>query len=361
MDSEPTKLELLDSADSKKPQAGYMPQLDALRAIAVISVAFSHWVPKPFQAGLPFGSSGVQLFFVLSGFLITGILLRCRAYENPMKSLKGFYGRRFVRIFPLFYVTLLIVAILNLESIRDSIWWHVAYLSNFLFFWQQDWQGNISHFWSLAVEEQFYLFWPTIILFAPGKRIGLAIYATIFVGIVFRFGAILLPDFNFISVLPFANLDSLGLGALLAWKQGSFGEKLDRWLAFSMPAFVLLFFFRHLVYEYPNARNMERLCLLISFTWMILWAARGFKGVIGKVLLNPVLIYLGKISYGLYIIHNFAEPVVYGLAEKTGWSILKYGPVSMILFIVFTISLSAVSWKFLEAPLNQLKRHFPYK
>ena len=143
MDSEPTKLELLDSADSKKPQAGYMPQLDALRAIAVISVAFSHWVPKPFQAGLPFGSSGVQLFFVLSGFLITGILLRCRAYENPMKSLKGFYGRRFVRIFPLFYVTLLIVAILNLESIRDSIWWHVAYLSNFLFFWQQDWQGNI--------------------------------------------------------------------------------------------------------------------------------------------------------------------------------------------------------------------------
>ena len=339
-----------------------MPQLDALRAFAVIAVAFSHWFPKSLHLGLPWGSGGVQLFFVLSGFLITGILLRCREYNSPSKALKGFYARRFLRIFPLFYMTLLILAILNVESIRDSIWWHVAYLSNFFFFWQQSWQGQLSHFWSLAVEEQFYLAWPTLVLFVPQKRIGLLIYTTIFIGIATRFGGTyFFPDVGYISVLPFANLDSLGLGALLAWKQGSFGKYLDRWLILAIPGYVLLFFFRHLVLEYTCARDAERLCLLIAFTWTILWAARGFDGIIGKILMNPVLIYLGKISYGLYIIHNFAEPVVYGLADATGWTILNSTPVAVVLFAAFSVSVAALSWKFFEAPLNGYKKHFPYK
>ena len=144
---------------SKLPGGLHMPQLDGLRTLAVAAVIWSHWVP-PYQFGFEWGVMGVNLFFVLSGFLITGILLDSRAGAvrpgDRWFAIRQFYTRRVLRIFPLFYMTLALLVLVNVRPVRQTFLWHVCYLSNVYFFRQGAWIGQISHFWSLAVEEQFY-------------------------------------------------------------------------------------------------------------------------------------------------------------------------------------------------------------
>jgi len=84
-------------------------------------------------------------------------------------ALKTFYARRALRIFPLFYFVLAAAAVLNIGPVRDTFAWHATYLSNIYFYLRGDWHGSVSHLWSLAVEEQFYLVWPLLILCAPER------------------------------------------------------------------------------------------------------------------------------------------------------------------------------------------------
>lgn len=157
----------------------YMPQLDALRAIAVLAVMFHHFVPAraqwPLFAAIPFGQLGVKLFFVLSGFLITGILLRARSKlgDQPravLSALAGFYARRSLRIFPLYYLVIAVCLVLNVPPVRDELLWLATYTLNLRISYQGWYPEHVAHFWSLAVEEQFYLLWPWVVLFAPSRR-----------------------------------------------------------------------------------------------------------------------------------------------------------------------------------------------
>lgn len=113
-----------------------MKQLDGLRALAVFAVLWTHYVPPAlWPLGLNPGHFGVQLFFVLSGFLITGILLQERSAtlsgpQTMVTALRQFYLRRFLRIFPLFYAVLLVAFLVNIPLVRESLPWHVFYLSN---------------------------------------------------------------------------------------------------------------------------------------------------------------------------------------------------------------------------------------
>ena len=209
----------------------YMPQLDGLRAFAVGAVLIHHFFRPPRIGGVDFALLGVWLFFVLSGFLITGILLRSRDQIDHGGCQRGqvlrqFYARRFLRIFPLYYLVLALAATLNLGDVRDTIFWHLAYLSNYLFATQRYWGAVTAHFWSLSVEEQFYILWPALILFAPRQLLLKLIISAIAIGPIFRVVAHFL-DFNWIArltVLP-ASLDALGLGALLAYCSHHAGEK----------------------------------------------------------------------------------------------------------------------------------------
>ena len=139
---------------------GYMPQLDTLRAFAVLLVIISHWMPAEniLNRYLYNGISGVTLFFVLSGFLITGILLKSKekidAGGSMKQALKTFYIRRSLRIFPLYYLVICIAWIFNESGIRENFGWHFFYLSNFYFWKHWHWQEHLSHLWSLSVEEQ---------------------------------------------------------------------------------------------------------------------------------------------------------------------------------------------------------------
>jgi peptidoglycan/LPS O-acetylase OafA/YrhL len=201
----------------------YMRQLDGLRALAVLAVLIEHYVPKTYGIArvIPWGTLGVQLFFVLSGFLITGILLKCReisgTFQHPFFSLRQFYIRRFLRIFPLYYFVLCMVFLLNVANIRETIFWYMFYLCNIKFAIDGNWAGTLSHFWSLAVEEQFYLFWPFVILCSPRKILNHVVILAILVAPLIKWvmASRGMNDIAVAVLMP-SNLDALGSGSLLA-------------------------------------------------------------------------------------------------------------------------------------------------
>lgn len=172
-----------------------MPQLDALRAFAVFAVLVHHFLPAELLtwqfAQLPWGFLGVRLFFVISGFLITGILLRARdeaaaAGVLPTTVLFNFYARRCLRIFPLYYFVVLSGLALNLPPMREEWIWLVSYTLNLRISALGWYPENISHFWSLAVEEQFYLLWPFVVLFAPKPLLMRIAIGMVVIGIGYR-------------------------------------------------------------------------------------------------------------------------------------------------------------------------------
>src|SRR5689334_6993090 len=170
------------------PSLKYMPQLDALRALAVLAVMVHHFLPvdrfiPPDYITL--GFLAVRLFFVLSGFLITGILLSYRS-DTRDNALRRFYLRRVLRIFPIYYLTLFIALALQVRAIQLGAFWHLTYLSNYVAPFHPEWMGPASHFWTLAVEEQFYFVWPFIVLFVPRKYLAGTIIGTIALALLFR-------------------------------------------------------------------------------------------------------------------------------------------------------------------------------
>lgn len=241
--------------------------------------------------------------------------------------------------------------------------WHFAYLSNFYFFLIQDWNGPVSHFWSLAVEEQFYLIWPTIILFAPRKMISPLVMATIGVGIFSRYGlATAFPEVRFISLLPTSALVSLGLGAGLAcYKANLIGKRFIGLIGSGIPVYIALLVLQKFDMVIPFHGSLMDLFLMLGFTWLVCKASEGFQGVIGRLLSFSVLIYLGKISYGLYVLHNFAGIPVSVFTEMLGLPFLKYGFSGIILKTIFTVVGASLSWHFFEHPINRFKSRFPYR
>jgi hypothetical protein len=145
-----------------------MPQLDGIRAFAVVAVMFEHFGGEALNRFVPIGAGalGVNLFFTLSGFLITGLLLDAFT-NNESKALawRDFYVRRLLRLTPILYLAVAILALLEVRAMGSTWQWHAFYVSNFLVAAG----GDKTVFWSLAVEEQFYMLWPFVIAFAPRR------------------------------------------------------------------------------------------------------------------------------------------------------------------------------------------------
>lgn len=353
-----------------------MPQLDALRTFAVLGVMLHHFWPKAEAAiGLTTGFLGVQLFFVLSGFLITGILLRARDlvesdFESAPSAIRQFYIRRFLRIVPLFYVTLFVAWMAGLPEVRDSIVWHLTYATNIYLVKIEDWHGSISHFWSLAVEEQFYLVWPFAIVLAPRRLLLPLLVFVVCLAPAFRlFGA--LTDLHWMVwfVLPFANCDALALGAVLAyassarWGSGALYSRIVRggfWIG--LPFVLALWFLEFNQLWWPATTwfrtGFENTVWGLFFMWLIDGAARGFGGPFGWLLRRRWLIYLGRISYGLYVIHPFAARVVPWAYARMGVQYPTPGVLEFLVLSGVTIVVASASWAAYERPINDLKRYF---
>jgi peptidoglycan/LPS O-acetylase OafA/YrhL len=203
-------------------------ELDALRAFAVMLVVWSHSTNR--AIGLT-GFEGVLLFFVISGFLITHILLEARGAAPPTTILRAFYLRRFLRIFPIYYVVLFLTALAGVPNVRDGLAWHAAYLSN----WYYALGGPLDkavHLWSLAVEEQFYLLWPWCALLLSRAALRAALGLMIVTGPMSRL-VLGCSGANSVAVWTTTPsvFDALGLGCFLAyvWKETELADLWANW------------------------------------------------------------------------------------------------------------------------------------
>jgi peptidoglycan/LPS O-acetylase OafA/YrhL len=354
----------------------HLVQLDSLRAFAVMGVLVTHYLPST-TTFVQFGYFGVKLFFVLSGFLITGILLRGGTVDR-LRTLRQFYARRFLRIFPAFYLVLLLAAALAVPGIRDGFGWYASYLSNFWFIFHFAHQrGNYAQpFWSLAVEEQFYLVAPALVLFAPRRHLRTILLGAAMAAIAYRAAAVHAGwNENAHTYAPAACLDSLGLGALLAvtrWQ--GLSDRWTRWaLALGLPLLALYISDNALTYHLSQGYRLQHwsyrllyytpvfrdTAIALVSVWLVARASRGFGGLAGRVLSFSPLVYVGTISYGIYLYHFF---MVWGFQREFGWIRGQYPNQALYLLALTAaaIAIATMSWFAFERPINGLKRYFPY-
>jgi peptidoglycan/LPS O-acetylase OafA/YrhL len=341
-----------------------MPQLDGLRFFAVMAVVVAHnWDPSLGPGILDrvnLGGLGVGLFFVLSGFLITGILLQGRpdgsASGNRPRFMKQFYVRRFLRIFPIYYLVLIGITILGSER-SEVMPWLFTYTTN-IYIWDHLTFLRFSHFWTLAVEEQFYLFWPLLLLFLPRRWLLPTLILLIS----------LAPLYRLYGTLTIGHLDSLGLGALLALAfQGDQSGRVRSILVRIVLPVGLAIYVTALALSHYGVSNRAMITLdktgaALVFCWLIGVASLGLRGIGGRILDYGPIVYLGKISYGIYIFHLLIPLILFSwIAKHLGVSYSNTGFVNFVATSLATFAVAALSWHFFEAPINRLKRHFPYK
>jgi peptidoglycan/LPS O-acetylase OafA/YrhL len=324
------------------------PALDSVRAFAVIGVIASH-------AGLfNLGWLGVDVFFGLSGYLITGILLDAKAADpTPRQYFVAFYMRRALRILPLAWAVALIAA--AIEGQWSGILWYTGYLVNWLP--ENPPPDVLGHYWSLAVEEQFYLVWPAVVLFAPRRMLPSITIGLILVDILCRFGFSMWPppfaNRQWLGLATFARADTLAVGALLAQLERGRGlpTRGIAWAWIVVAAAAIAFVIIH-KFEPGGAPTT----LTYNLRWPIIAAGVGGGLLIvlsrpPRFMLWPWLRWIGQISYGIYVIHALISRPLHARIETP-----------LVIFVVqlgLTITLAALSWYFFEAPILSQKRRWP--
>lgn len=353
----------------------YIKKIDSLRTFAVLSVILSHWIPKTTKV-LPLGGIGVNWFFVISGFLITRILLTEKEKLNHGNItqgllLKNFIARRTLRIFPVYYLSLLLYHIVGVVAgtpfFHNNIGYFLTYTSNFYFYNINSWDGYISHFWSLAVEEQFYLFWPVLILFFPQRNILHLILISIATGIIFP---LFFSSNKNVNVLTPSCMSILGLGALLSYyvvyRQNDLVKYRKQLLFTGLTA--LLIFLADVKFHFAYFFSSFLFALFAALTIIYCLGIFGKVKLLDKVLDNPILISLGKISYGLYLFHNLMPVFWRTFIEKYFLTVARFAGISeknvieelmrfSLKFLLLTLFCS-FSFKFFEKPAQGLKKYF---
>jgi peptidoglycan/LPS O-acetylase OafA/YrhL len=342
-------------------------ELDSIRGLAALSIVFFH---LRFQAISILGTP-VDLFFVLSGYLITTIILTNSLNDNFLLS---FYARRALRIWPIYYLTLLALVVIYpflppCGNLHD--------LPYYLTFTQElpryrptvdpSFPSAFRHTWTLAIEEQFYLIWPPLIWWLGKKRVPIAAASLVILALVAR-------SQNLSAFILATHLDGLVLGGLLAGLLADRDRPAEYWRRFGVRLRVLGVVSAVL---YVVATIFPR---VLSTTWpgpdpavMVyifrpLFLSLAFFALVGTVVLHAGqprlrllrdkrLVYLGSISYGLYLYHHFIFEICkyyqnyYNLADALLLDIAK---------LALSIGLSALSWRYVERPILGLKDRFLY-
>lgn len=416
----PAGIEMTDPATSAPPSAtNHVPVLDGIRGLAILLVmpahfwgfAFSVAGRQPDNALDRFlnrltgsGWAGVDLFFVLSGFLISGILLDARAGAGYFRS---FYARRFLRIFPLYYGFLAVVLVVvphigvlarvaDVDNLRANQWWYWTYAMNIgAGFRDLDFTGTLvhAHFWSLAVEEQFYLVWPAVVLLLRPQR--LAAFCVVLLAACLALRIVLVSDAasgwasaNAAHVLAPARMDTFALGALLAIaaRRGDALREIARyapWVAAGAFAVLAALFVSNdglrieriaggQFVAVPGVQTIGFTALGLLFTALLAMTVVAAPGsALNWVFSAAPLRWLGRYAYGLYVVHVLVAVFLTDrviqvaflrdiyLREAAGLQ----APASL-LFAATGIAISCgvawLSWQLYEKQFLKLKRYVPY-
>ncbi len=385
-----------DAGPNRAESLTFFPALDGLRWFAFTLVFLNHYI------SLPWAFAGVNIFFVISGFLITGILVDTR---KDTFRLRNFYARRTLRIFPLFYVLIFGFAVTRplFHWQWDRYWlaWPL-YLGNFLclldqrdpltaqhrLFASNGWlhAGQVLHhpvfcasLWSLCVEEQFYLFWPFLVYAVRRQSVLLRLCIGGVCAIpLLRFAAQtwsprwMVEQHMLYRVSPF-RVDSLLLGAALAllWR-GQYRQQLRTiatWLAPIMSA-VSLLYFAFTLHRFTFTGLEQYVLPRWAFTFGLLWIdllsaslvvlCLTLDNRLSRLFSTPLLRSLGRLTYGAYIFHDLFHPLLLGSFSSLAHRLpATFGTCLFVLTAyAITFCLAALSFRFIEAPFLRLKDKF---
>jgi peptidoglycan/LPS O-acetylase OafA/YrhL len=351
-------------------------ELDGLRGIAIAMVLMRHYIHHPslLLLGPQWGWMGVNLFFVLSGFLITSILLRL---TDQRGALKIFYVRRSLRLFPLYFLALLVYFIASAsvgtpQPIK-TVLLYISFLQAFLpplithlkIVPHPDWVVmGFGVLWSLSVEEYFYLLWAPLVTFTRARRAPLlAILGLIL--LLTPWARFFYPDPKGGQELFLAQMDSLAAGCLVAilwWDYGAtWRSRLQlyaRWLYGCVAALIALAIWIDFATGITkrsdfdqrifNATDYTVLWLAWSLWLLVTLAVSGSSGLMPRLLRQPLLRWLGRISYCLYIVHY---PIYLALRNYFPHS------VALVVGLGAALGFSALSWRYFEGPISNWKQH----
>ncbi len=360
--------------------------LTSFRALAFFAVYLFHTTfMSTDHFGFKGGYLGIQAFFVLSGFLLTPILVRMKFNLSNKDFFIHFYGRRVLRIFPLYYAYIAVVAALsfwaihqyghNIETDRftKQLPWLLTFTYDF-FHISNTFQNSVlaTHFWSLAVEEQFYLVWPLAIFFIRANHLKWFLLLVIVVGPLMRFllaaiyNAHIIPNSQaldlVIYVLPFSQFDAFAVGGYF----GLYGKSRSSYLVWAFILFVLLL---GMITSWLSTRQVYLGQLgygpFMQDSYKYIWGYSLVNLMFAYILVhvrnksfmpalfeNPLLVYLGTISYGLYVFHF---PMLW----------LVYAPmyafpevVRAVTTLLVTVVISMVSYELMEKRFINLKDRY---
>jgi peptidoglycan/LPS O-acetylase OafA/YrhL len=313
-----------------------------------------------------FGWTGVDLFFVLSGFLITGILLDTRDAKNYFSA---FYVRRVLRIFPLYYFSLLLISLLFLPYLNPKVSafprvvWYLVYAQN----WTLQGLPRLGHFWSLAVEEQFYLVWPLLVWQFDRRRVLQIAVGGAAVALVLRIVLVVLrvePTYIYHNI--FTRMDALLIGAACACvvRDSSLSERLTRvsgWL-WSLPL-ITLPALRAAVIFVGNKNKVEQsfgyTLIALSFAGLLLSLVLMTEkhSAIQTIFRGSILSTLGKYSYAGYVWHQLVATLVLRFERRLFHTTLPWF-VNIPLLLASTFLVCLCSYAVIERPFLALKKYF---
>src|SRR3990167_5268269 len=375
-----------------------IPALDGLRGIAVLWVMLhngSFFAVLDFDTALGgnlwrmlhAGWLDVQLFFVLSGFLITGILLDAKEHKSE-NIFKNFYMRRILRIFPVYYLSLIAIALFAwfqpgvsiwADSIADHMAWFALYMNNWLHPFVH---FKLGRFWSLAVEEQFYLLWPFVVIFVTRQSLLKICLLLVAFAVAFRFGLVLIdPQFAVADEGAYlwtpCRMDALAVGALLAIviREYPAHQNMGRMvnlatilsLLYCLTAIYLKYTFSSVAADWTMLNQTVAAILFGAYIYYCITPAEisGIRTLFVRAVSFSWLRSCGKYSYAMYIFHApialaLKELVYPGIKVQVGdgnfFGVPHFYIVDTILFVACTFGLAVVSWILIEKPFLDAKK-----
>ena len=352
----------------------HYPALDGLRGLAILLVLFYH--NFGFINYSVVGWLGVDLFFVLSGFLITDILLKTVSSGN---YLRGFYARRVLRIFPLYYLSLILFLFVlpPLFSFKDQSAFYVDHQAWF-WFYLQNWllsfhfplnTSYLNHFWSLAVEEQFYLVWPFIILWIREPRRLLVFMTGALVLLLVVRSAVWMykiEGLNYNTFYKFTRIDGICIGCIIALLHRikfNFLKNNTTIIVISLAVLNFGFYFLNQWGDFPYLAFVGYTTFAAMFGLLIHEGVRGETKIINSIFNWRLLKFFGTISYGLYIFHWPVHEFFYSFFQRSVAGSLHISPgltriVSATIITAIAILISIGSYYGFEIKFLKLKKHF---
>lgn len=357
----------------------YIKGLNAIRAFAVFFVLVWHFIPRHSlntllgvleQLLLPSGAFGVILFFVLSGFLITRLLLIAKeSCDNKMQIIKNFIIRRALRIFPIYYILLGVLYLFKFNFSEGELPYLFSYTSNIFMFMNNMW-SSLGHTWSLSIEEQFYLIWPWIIIFTPNRYLIYVLLFFVFVGMLSSYLVARTYGVYFdspINLLTTSCFDAFGIGGVLAYLQlKNYNAQLLRnftFILFLLAICISLYWkLCPLIQLHPHYLFFYRTISSILSFCVIYYVITLKKGYLQSFIFeNSLLNTIGKISYGIYLYHYPLSQPINDIIEKLHIDFLLNAYIVFIVKSIIVILISYFSFEILEKRILKLKDKFEYE